>query len=144
MQKIFHILQRKLRPHIHHKSPADDLGPRLKIMKGGTFCHPATLIARPAPTLSKISSDCASRPIHRQQHRGGQALCHPAAYLTLNMAAPVLNAQLEFRLGKGAAPTRSRSMQHVLSGADQALKPNVIRKQMPTLNVRLAPILCIC
>jgi hypothetical protein len=40
---------------------ADDLGTRLEVTKGGTFCHPATLIARPA-RLNKFSSDSASEP----------------------------------------------------------------------------------
>jgi hypothetical protein len=58
MQKIFHIPQRERKPHIHHNSQADDLGARLKITKGGTFCHPATLSTRPA-RLKQVSSDSA-------------------------------------------------------------------------------------
>jgi hypothetical protein len=58
MQKIFHIPQRERKPHIHHNSQADDLGARLKMTKGGRFCHPATLSARPA-RLKKRSSDNA-------------------------------------------------------------------------------------
>jgi hypothetical protein len=43
MQKIFHIPQRERKPHIHHNGQVDDLGARLKVTKGRTFCHPETL-----------------------------------------------------------------------------------------------------
>jgi hypothetical protein len=58
VQKILHIPQREGKPHIHHNGQADDLWARLKVTKGGTFCHPATLISRPA-RLKQVSSDSA-------------------------------------------------------------------------------------
>jgi hypothetical protein len=58
VQKILHIPQRERKPHIHHNGQPDDLWARLKVTKGGTFCHPTTLISRPA-RLKKISSDRA-------------------------------------------------------------------------------------
>jgi hypothetical protein len=67
MQKIFYIPQREQKPHIHHHGQAYDLRARLEVMKGGTFCHPAMLIARPArfnvsavaaPFITRISDGC--------------------------------------------------------------------------------------
>ena len=58
VQKILHIPQRERKPHVHHNGQADDLWARLKVPKGGTFCHPATLISRPA-RLKQVSSDSA-------------------------------------------------------------------------------------
>jgi hypothetical protein len=59
-RSIFHIPQRERKPQIHHNSQAYDLGARLKVTKGGTFCHPATLITRPA-RLKKSFSDSARK-----------------------------------------------------------------------------------
>jgi hypothetical protein len=59
MQKILHIPQRELKTDIHHNGQADDLRARLKVTKSGTFCHPATLIARLA-RLKQVSSDRAT------------------------------------------------------------------------------------
>jgi hypothetical protein len=58
VQKILHISKRKRKTNVHHNSQADDLGTGFEITKGGTFCHPATLIAHPA-RLNKFSSDSA-------------------------------------------------------------------------------------
>ena len=65
VQKIFYIPQRERKPYIHHHSQADVLRARLEVTKGGTFCHPATLISRPA-RLKKSSADSA-----RKRNSGG-------------------------------------------------------------------------
>jgi hypothetical protein len=65
VQKILHIPQRERKPHIHHNGQADDLGASLKVTKGGTFCHPATLGGRPA-RLKKVSSDSAALQVRPQ------------------------------------------------------------------------------
>jgi hypothetical protein len=62
VQKILHIPQRERKPHIHHNGQADDLWAHLKVTKAGTFCHPATLIARPA-RLKQVSSDSAIQSV---------------------------------------------------------------------------------
>jgi len=58
VQKILNIAKRKRKPNIHHDGQTDDLWARLEVAKGAAFCHPATLIARPA-RLNKFSSDSA-------------------------------------------------------------------------------------
>jgi hypothetical protein len=47
VQKIFNIAKRKRETNVHHHGQTNDLWACLEITKGGTFCHPATLIARP-------------------------------------------------------------------------------------------------
>jgi hypothetical protein len=58
VQQILHISKRQRETDIHHHRQTDDLGARLEVAKGGAFCHPATLITRPA-RLNKFSSDNA-------------------------------------------------------------------------------------
>ena len=60
VQQILHVPKRKRKPNIHHGGQTDDLGARLKVAKGAVFCHPATLIARPA-RLNQFCSDSASQ-----------------------------------------------------------------------------------
>ena len=59
VQKILQIAKRKRETNVHYYGQADDLWARLGVTKGGTFCLPATLIARPA-RLKKSSSDSAA------------------------------------------------------------------------------------
>jgi hypothetical protein len=73
VQKILHIPQRERKQHIHHSGQADDLWARLEVTKGGTFCHPVTLIARPA-RLKQVSSDSAA-PGHPNQPWRVSAMC---------------------------------------------------------------------
>jgi hypothetical protein len=58
VQKILHIAKRKRETNKHHNSQADDLGASFEVTKGGTFCDPKTLMARPARP-NKISSESA-------------------------------------------------------------------------------------
>jgi hypothetical protein len=58
VQQILHVPKRKRKPNIHHDGQTDDLGARLEIVEGAVFCHPATLIARPA-RLNQFCSDSA-------------------------------------------------------------------------------------
>ncbi len=56
MQKILNIANRKCKPNINHDGHTDDIRIRLEVANGATFCHPTTLIARPA-RLNRICSD---------------------------------------------------------------------------------------
>ena len=60
VQKILHIPQRKRKPNIHHDGQTDNLGARLEVAKGASFCHRATLIAPPA-RLNPFCSDSADQ-----------------------------------------------------------------------------------
>jgi hypothetical protein len=73
MQKIFHIAKRKRETNVHHHGQADGLRACLEVTKGGTFCHPVTLIARPA-RLKQVSSDSAA-PGHPNQPWRVSAMC---------------------------------------------------------------------
>jgi hypothetical protein len=59
VQQILDIPKRKREADVHHHGQADDLRARLEGAKSAAFCHPATLIPRPA-RLNKFSSDSAS------------------------------------------------------------------------------------
>jgi hypothetical protein len=67
VQQILHIAKRKRETNVHHHGQAYDTRARLEVTKGGTFCHPAMLIARPArfnvsavaaPFIMQISDGC--------------------------------------------------------------------------------------
>jgi hypothetical protein len=57
-KSILNVAKRKQKSNIHHDGQTDDLWARLEVAKGAAFCHPATLISRPA-RLNKFSSDSA-------------------------------------------------------------------------------------
>jgi hypothetical protein len=63
VQKILQIAKRKRETNVHYYGQADDLWARLGVTKGGTFCLPATLIARPA-RLMRIPEHPATHSDH--------------------------------------------------------------------------------
>ena len=48
MQQIHHISKRIRITHIHHNRQANDFERRLKVAKGGAFCHDRRAVQRPA------------------------------------------------------------------------------------------------
>ena len=48
MKKVFHIAERKWKPHIHHDGQPDDLGRRLEIAKRVVISHLKTIENRPS------------------------------------------------------------------------------------------------
>ena len=48
MQQILRISKRYRMTNIHHNRQADDFGRRLKVAKGGAFCHDERLVQCPA------------------------------------------------------------------------------------------------
>ena len=67
MQQIIHIPERQRKPDVHHHRQADDLGARLEVTKGETFCHRERLGDRPA-RLNRFCSDSARRSIEITGH----------------------------------------------------------------------------
>lgn len=64
VQQILHIPERQWEPDLHHRRQPDDLGRRIEIPERGAFCHPETLLGRPA-NLKSVSFDTAYGSVRR-------------------------------------------------------------------------------
>ena len=76
MQQIIHIPERQRKPDVHHHRQADDLGARLEVTKGETFCHrERQAIALPASTDFALTVPLG----HHRAYRHGQKLTRTSA-----------------------------------------------------------------